>query len=108
MGTGTVTVFGAYGHTGRFAVAELLERGFVPVLAGRDGRQTTRAGDPEVVLPEPMGTTRRGGRSPDPHRQDQPVGVASAGEIFDALGFMEGLSPHIVVELDHQTEPAVS
>ncbi|WP_030686228.1 trans-acting enoyl reductase family protein [Streptomyces globisporus] len=32
----TVTVFGAYGHTGRFVVAELLERGFVPVLSGRD------------------------------------------------------------------------
>jgi hypothetical protein len=37
MGTGqTVTVFGAYGHTGRFVVAHLRERGFVPVLAGRD------------------------------------------------------------------------
>ncbi|MDV9188454.1 saccharopine dehydrogenase NADP-binding domain-containing protein [Streptomyces sp. SR27] len=32
----TVTVFGAYGHTGRFVVAELLDRGFVPVLSGRD------------------------------------------------------------------------
>ncbi|MFB7375431.1 saccharopine dehydrogenase family protein [Streptomyces sp. NPDC056222] len=32
----TVTVFGAYGHTGRFVVAELLNRGFVPVLSGRD------------------------------------------------------------------------
>lgn len=31
-----VTVFGAYGHTGRFVVAELRERGFVPVLSGRD------------------------------------------------------------------------
>ncbi|RMI39418.1 saccharopine dehydrogenase NADP-binding domain-containing protein [Streptomyces triticirhizae] len=31
-----VTVFGAYGHTGRFVVAELVERGYVPVLAGRD------------------------------------------------------------------------
>ncbi|MFH8393316.1 saccharopine dehydrogenase family protein [Streptomyces sp. NPDC018036] len=31
-----VTVFGAYGHTGRFVVAELLERGFAPVLSGRD------------------------------------------------------------------------
>ncbi|SDY98544.1 NAD(P)H-binding [Amycolatopsis xylanica] len=31
-----VTVFGAYGHTGRFVVAELVERGFVPVLSGRD------------------------------------------------------------------------
>ncbi|MFB6613867.1 saccharopine dehydrogenase family protein [Streptomyces sp. NPDC085524] len=31
-----VAVFGAYGHTGRFVVAELLERGFLPVLSGRD------------------------------------------------------------------------
>ncbi|MYW68930.1 NAD(P)H-binding protein [Streptomyces sp. SID8379] len=29
-------MFGAYGHTGRFVVAELVERGFVPVPAGRD------------------------------------------------------------------------
>ncbi|MFF8842032.1 saccharopine dehydrogenase family protein [Streptomyces sp. NPDC015127] len=32
----TVAVFGAYGHTGRFVVAELLERGLTPVLSGRD------------------------------------------------------------------------
>ncbi|MBD0843772.1 saccharopine dehydrogenase NADP-binding domain-containing protein [Streptomyces sp. TRM68416] len=31
-----VAVFGAYGHTGRFVVAHLHERGFVPVLVGRD------------------------------------------------------------------------
>ncbi|MFK8905964.1 saccharopine dehydrogenase family protein [Streptomyces sp. YS-3] len=38
MGTGQrVAVFGAYGHTGRFVVAELLKRGYVPVLSGRDG-----------------------------------------------------------------------
>jgi NAD(P)-dependent dehydrogenase (short-subunit alcohol dehydrogenase family) len=37
MGSGqTVAVFGAYGHTGRFVVAQLRERGFVPVLSGRD------------------------------------------------------------------------
>ncbi|MFD0534272.1 hypothetical protein ACFQY7_11365 [Actinomadura luteofluorescens] len=37
MGSGqTVAVFGAYGHTGRFVVAELRERGFVPVASGRD------------------------------------------------------------------------
>ncbi|MFF8974750.1 saccharopine dehydrogenase NADP-binding domain-containing protein [Streptomyces sp. NPDC014995] len=37
MGTGhAVAVFGAYGHTGRFVVAELRERGFAPVLSGRD------------------------------------------------------------------------
>ncbi|MCX5389313.1 saccharopine dehydrogenase NADP-binding domain-containing protein [Streptomyces sp. NPDC006482] len=40
MTTGhVVTVFGAYGHTGRFVVAELLKRGFVPVLTGRDERK---------------------------------------------------------------------
>jgi len=32
----TVAVFGAYGHTGRFVVTELLDRGFVPILSGRD------------------------------------------------------------------------
>ncbi|NGO71718.1 saccharopine dehydrogenase family protein [Streptomyces boncukensis] len=32
----TVAVFGAYGHTGRFVVAHLRDRGFVPVLSGRD------------------------------------------------------------------------
>ena len=31
-----VTVFGAYGHTGRFVVAELNKRGWTPILAGRD------------------------------------------------------------------------
>ena len=32
----TVLVYGATGHTGRFVVAELLARGRVPVLSGRD------------------------------------------------------------------------
>jgi len=37
MGSGqAVAVYGAYGHTGRFVVAQLLERGFIPVLSGRD------------------------------------------------------------------------
>jgi saccharopine dehydrogenase-like NADP-dependent oxidoreductase len=31
-----VTVFGAYGHTGRFVVAELRKRGWTPVLSGRN------------------------------------------------------------------------
>ncbi|WP_433132636.1 saccharopine dehydrogenase family protein [Micromonospora sp. CA-240977] len=37
MGSGrNVAVFGAYGHTGRFVVTELRERGYVPLLLGRD------------------------------------------------------------------------
>jgi short subunit dehydrogenase-like uncharacterized protein len=31
-----VLVYGAYGHAGRFVVAELLRRGLVPILSGRD------------------------------------------------------------------------
>lgn len=39
MGSGQlVTVFGAYGHTGRFVVAELASRGYVPVLSGRNAQ----------------------------------------------------------------------
>jgi Saccharopine dehydrogenase NADP binding domain len=34
--SGFITVYGAYGHTGRFVVAELARRGWTPVLAGRD------------------------------------------------------------------------
>src|SRR5262245_40026815 len=36
---GVVTVFGAYGHTGRFVVAELLRRGWATVLSGRDSER---------------------------------------------------------------------
>jgi len=32
----TVAVYGAYGHTGRFIVAELHKRGWNPILSGRD------------------------------------------------------------------------
>jgi hypothetical protein len=30
-----IVVFGAYGHTGKFVVAELVKRGWLPILAGR-------------------------------------------------------------------------
>jgi len=39
-----VTVLGAYGHTGRFVVAELRRRGWTPVLAGRDAGRLERLG----------------------------------------------------------------
>ncbi|NEY31424.1 NAD(P)H-binding protein [Streptomyces sp. PRKS01-65] len=55
MGSGrTVAVFGAYGHTGRFVVARLRERGFVPVLSGRDAGKLTElaaSGAGEEVRP---------------------------------------------------------
>ncbi|MFF0173552.1 saccharopine dehydrogenase family protein [Micromonospora profundi] len=37
MATGrNIAVYGAYGHTGRFVAAELRERGYTPLLLGRD------------------------------------------------------------------------
>jgi saccharopine dehydrogenase-like protein len=39
----TVTVFGAYGHTGRFVVRELRKRGFTPILSGRDAAKLKEA-----------------------------------------------------------------
>jgi len=40
----TVTVFGAYGHTGRFVVAELRSRGWTPILSGRDAGKLSSLG----------------------------------------------------------------
>src|SRR5437773_7498451 len=50
----TVTVFGAYGHTGRFVVAELRKRGITPILSGRDaaklpGGRPAPVDDPEAL-----------------------------------------------------------
>ncbi|HKY66323.1 MAG TPA: saccharopine dehydrogenase NADP-binding domain-containing protein [Acidimicrobiales bacterium] len=48
----TVTVYGASGHTGRFVVAELLARGWTPVLAGRsaDRLQAVAADHPGLAV----------------------------------------------------------
>ncbi|MBN9738732.1 MULTISPECIES: saccharopine dehydrogenase NADP-binding domain-containing protein [unclassified Pseudonocardia] len=40
-----VLVYGAYGHTGRFVVAELVRRGLVPVLSGRSKAALDDLGD---------------------------------------------------------------
>ncbi|HEX8764922.1 MAG TPA: saccharopine dehydrogenase NADP-binding domain-containing protein [Candidatus Acidoferrum sp.] len=40
-----VTVFGAYGHTGRFVVKELRKRGFAAILSGRDAAKLNEAGN---------------------------------------------------------------
>jgi saccharopine dehydrogenase-like NADP-dependent oxidoreductase len=43
----TVTVFGAYGHTGRFVVSELRKRGWTPILSGRDYEKLNAIGAPQ-------------------------------------------------------------
>ena len=40
-----VAVFGAYGHTGRFVIARLRERGWVPVACGRDAERLVALDD---------------------------------------------------------------
>jgi short subunit dehydrogenase-like uncharacterized protein len=48
----TVLVFGAYGHTGRFVVAELRKRGLTPILSGRDAAKLHAIGTthPELTI----------------------------------------------------------
>lgn len=48
----TITVYGAYGHTGRFVVAELRRRGWTPVLSGRDPNKLRAAAEAEGPLLE--------------------------------------------------------
>jgi saccharopine dehydrogenase-like NADP-dependent oxidoreductase len=45
----SVLVYGAYGHTGRFVVAELRRRGFEPILSGRDAAKLPTGGRPASV-----------------------------------------------------------
>ncbi|MFF2568305.1 saccharopine dehydrogenase family protein [Streptomyces sp. NPDC058084] len=67
----TVVVYGAYGHTGRFVVAELRERGFVPVLSGRDERKLKEMAEDGGwdVRPAPVG---------DPEALDRALAGAAA------------------------------
>ena len=46
----TVTVFGAYGHTGRFVVSELCRRGWTPILSGRDSDKLQALGATHAEL----------------------------------------------------------
>ena len=74
MGSGrTVAVFGAYGHTGRFVVAELRERGFVPVLLRPRRRQAAGAGG----SPHP-GLEARPASVDDPASLDRALAGAAA------------------------------
>ncbi|MGV9597114.1 saccharopine dehydrogenase family protein [Streptosporangium sandarakinum] len=66
-----VAVFGAYGHTGRFVAARLRERGFVPVLSGRD------AGRLEAMASE-SGLEARPASVDDPASLDRALAGTSA------------------------------
>jgi hypothetical protein len=73
MGSGQlVAVFGAYGHTGRFVVAELRKRGFVPVLSGRD------AGKLQALAASFPGLEARPASVDDPFALDRALAGAAA------------------------------
>ena len=73
MGSGqTVAVFGAYGHTGRFVVTELRDRGFVPRLLGRD------AGRLQALAASQPGIEYRVASPDDPASLDQALTGAAA------------------------------
>jgi short subunit dehydrogenase-like uncharacterized protein len=73
MGSGqTVAVFGAYGHTGRFVVTELRERGFVPLLLGRD------AGRLQALAASHPGLEHRVASVDDPASLDRALKGAAA------------------------------
>jgi short subunit dehydrogenase-like uncharacterized protein len=67
----TVAVFGAYGHTGRFVVTELLRRGFRPILSGR-GAEKLRA------LADDVGGEARVASVDDPGSLDRAFAGAAA------------------------------
>ncbi|GAA0925081.1 saccharopine dehydrogenase NADP-binding domain-containing protein [Kribbella koreensis] len=74
----TVVVYGATGHTGRFIVAELVQRGFVPILSGRD------AGRLEVLAKEYDGLAVRPATADDPESLDRALDGAAA--VINAAG----------------------
>ncbi len=73
-----IAVFGAYGHTGRFIVAELLKRGWTPVLSGRDTRKL------QVLSAESGGLEIRPASLTDAASLDQAVNEVAA--VINAAG----------------------
>ncbi|KAF1707606.1 saccharopine dehydrogenase family protein [Pseudoxanthomonas sacheonensis] len=88
----TVVVYGAYGHTGRFVVAELLERGWIPVLSGRDAGKLAALGD---AFP---GLERRLASVEDPASLDRAL-AGAMGVINCAGPFLDSAAPMIEAAL---------
>jgi hypothetical protein len=88
---GSVAVFGAYGHTGRFVVAQLLARGFVPVLSGRDA-------DKLKVRADESGLEARPASVADPASLDRAL-VGTAAVINCAGPFATTAAPVIEAAL---------
>ncbi|HTT45996.1 MAG TPA: saccharopine dehydrogenase NADP-binding domain-containing protein, partial [Thermoplasmata archaeon] len=73
-----VVVFGAYGHTGRFVVDELLRRGVPVVLSGRDADKLNAMGDARV------GTETRVAPVDDPAKVS--AALSGCGAVINCAG----------------------
>jgi hypothetical protein len=87
-----VAVFGAYGHTGRFVVTELRERGFVPLLVGRDAERLRALGASHP------GLAHRVGSVDDPASLDRAL-KGAAGVVNCAGPFASTAAPVIEAAL---------
>ncbi|MCC3775945.1 trans-acting enoyl reductase family protein [Streptomyces sp. UNOB3_S3] len=93
MGTsGKVAVLGAYGHTGRFVVAELLARGLRPVLSGRDaGRLDALAAHHSAGRP---GLDVRPASADDPASLDR--ALAGTDAVINCAGPFAGTAAPVI------------
>jgi short subunit dehydrogenase-like uncharacterized protein len=83
-----IAVFGAYGHTGRFVVSELLERGFTPILSGRDEAKLKDFGRAHPTL------ELRAASADDPASLDR--ALAGAAAVINCAGpFLDTSAPVI-------------
>src|SRR5438445_12281591 len=82
----TVTVFGAYGHTGRFVVSQLRKRGWTPILSGRDTDKLN------ATAAEHPGSEVRVASVDNPQSLDRAISGASA--IINCAGpFLDTAAP---------------
>ena len=83
-----VTVYGAYGHTGRFVVAELRGRGWTPILSGRDADALATVGAryPDLAL--------RPASADDPSALDRALDGAAA--VINCAGPFAGTAPPLI------------
>ncbi|WP_433498979.1 saccharopine dehydrogenase family protein [Sphaerimonospora sp. CA-214678] len=83
-----VAVFGAYGHTAGFVTAELLERGWTPVLSGRDATKLAAA-----AAAHP-GVERRIASVDDPAALDR--AIAGADAVINCAGPFGDTAPPLI------------
>lgn len=87
-----VAVFGAYGHTARFVVAELYQRGWMPILCGRDALKLT------AFAKEHPKSDARVASVDDPASLDH--ALASASAVMNCAGpFVDTAAPIIEAAL---------